>query len=544
MKEKRKRTPQAMQADPALLAIAARTNSIRLEAIEALFHVLKLGRRQTLFRQILRWFVDNTVYNPETRRDECIYHAAAVAGSIWVDCTVASVRAAVAYWRSLKIVCTERRSTPGGGKLPPRAWIDWRAVVSRCGGRVSDRGAVRGVPSAAPAVAAGRPGSLPAALAPLDEDHVPGAVPVVPAAVAPDCSGAAKTQDATCGGPGPSLPPLGGAASPTISAAATGGGPSPSCAPLDPDQPHSDGGPSPSSFSLPGGLVSMAVILAAARAVCSDTDSVTVTDPDDVDDSLRNSIRIRNVVPRRSAQWTAVRRLAAKAAALVHNGRAPADPRLRQTYLAAAAAALTLFRTPTPGQWLLSAAQCVADRRQSRSQGPVFNPIRYLMGVLRRQCSLLAIDVREDSEAEKDAAKTWFAGVMRPFEVAVELQCAAAVPAVASSPKPPVTAAARATAPSAEEWGAVAIELGLPPDASTAAIADAYRRRAVAAHCPAPGQGGDGDREKALESAADLEKGGAERQRETRAEGGGRKAAGEPAIACAGLPPSPFRPPP
>ena len=142
-----------------------------------------------------------------------------------------------------------------------------------------------------------------------------------------------------------------------------------------------------------------------------------------------------------------MRRLAAKAAALVHNGRAPADPRLRQTYLAAAAAALTLFRTPTPGQWLFSAAQCVADRRQSRSQGPVFNPIRYLMGVLRRQCSLLAIDVREDSEAEKDAAKTWFAGVMRPFEVAVELQCAAAVPAVASSPKPPVTAAARATAP-------------------------------------------------------------------------------------------------
>ena len=187
----------------------------------------------------------------------------------------------------------------------------------------------------------------------------------------------------------------------------------------------------------------MAVILAAARAVCSDTDSVTVTDPDDVDVSNSNSIRIRNVLPLRSAQWTAVRRLAAKAAALVHNGRAPADPRLRQTYLAAAAAALTLFRTPTPGQWLLSAAQCVADRRQSRSQGPVFNPIRYLMGVLRRQCSLLAIDVREDSEAEKDAAKTWFAGVMRPFEVAVELQCAAAVPAVASSPKPPVTAAAR-----------------------------------------------------------------------------------------------------
>ena len=190
-----------------------------------------------------------------------------------------------------------------------------------------------------------------------------------------------------------------------------------------------------------------------------------------------------------------MRRLAAKAAALVHNGRAPADPRLRQTYLAAAAAALTLFRTPTPGQWLLSAAQCVADRRQSRSQGPVFNPIRYLMGVLRRQCSLLAIDVREDSEAEKDAAKTWFAGVMRPFEVAVELQCAAAVPAVASSPKPPVTAAARDSA-SAEERGAVAIELGLPPDASTAAIADAYRRRAVAAHCPAPQGNGDGRRGK------------------------------------------------
>ena len=320
------------------------------------------------------------------------------------------------------------------------------------------------------------------------------------------------------------------------------GGPGPSCAKLDGNPPNSDGGPGPSSFSLPGGLVSMAVILAAARAVCSDTDSVTVTDPDDVDVSNSNSIRIRNVLPLRSARgppcdgWRPRPRRSSTTAA-------PADPRLRQTYLAAAAAALTLFRTPTPGQWLLSAAQCVADRRQSRSQGPVFNPIRYLMGVLRRQCSLLAIDVREDSEAEKDAAKTWFAGVMRPFEVAVELQCAAAVPAVASSPKPPVTAAAR---DSAKRRGVG--RGGHRTGPATRRQHGRDRRRLPAPRrrraLPCPGAGRRWGPRKSPGIRGDLEKGGAERQREPRAEGGGRKAAGEPAIASLAFPTSPFRPPP
>ena len=108
---------------------------------------MELGPRQTSLRQVLRWFLDNEVYDPETRRSECIYHAADVARSIWVDCGIASIRASVAFWRGLRIIRVERRSTPGGGKLPPRAWIDWRAVVSRCGGRVSDRGAVRGGPA-------------------------------------------------------------------------------------------------------------------------------------------------------------------------------------------------------------------------------------------------------------------------------------------------------------------------------------------------------------------------------------------------------------
>ena len=43
-----------------------------------------------------------------------------------------------------------------------------------------------------------------------------------------------------------------------------------------------------------------------------------------------------------------------------------------------------------------------------------------------------------------------------------------------------------ATAQSAEEWGTVAIELGLPPDAGAAAIADAYQRPAVTARLPCP----------------------------------------------------------
>ena len=228
MKRNGKNGKHADADAPALLEAAARSASIQLEQIEELFRALKLGRRQTSRRQVLRWFVDHATYNPDSGARR-VHLPRRGRGRLDLGGLQRGLDPrAVAYWRSLKIVCTERRSTPGGGKLPPRAWIDWRAVVSRCGGRVSDRGAVRGVPSAAPAVAAGRPGSLPAALAPLDEDHVPGAVPVVPAAVAPDCSGAAKTQDATCGGPGPSLPPLGARRARQFPPLLPGGGPSPS----------------------------------------------------------------------------------------------------------------------------------------------------------------------------------------------------------------------------------------------------------------------------------------------------------------------------
>ncbi len=494
MRRKRKRA--RIEQDPALLTIAAKTYSIRLQAIEGLFHALELGPRQTSLRQVLRWFMDNTVYNPETRRDECIYHAADVARSIWVDCGLASIRASVAYWRALRIVRTEKRSTPGGGKLPPRAWIDWRAVVSRCGGRVSDRGAVRGGPTVA-TEAAGRPGAIPAGL-PTLEDVPAGSVPTALDPVAADCTPAAETHNATSGGPSPSSPQIDPACATAASAHSTNGGPSPSFAQTGENQDATNGGPSPSSFSLHGGLVSMEVILAAARAVCSDTDTVSVTDPDDVDDRIRISNRIscRNVLARRSAAWSDVRRLAAQAAGVVHNGRAPTDQGLRKIYLAAAAAALTLFRTRTPGQWLLGAARCVADRRQSRSQERVHDPVRYLMGVLRSQCGLLAIKLSDDQAA----CKNWFAAVMRPFEIAVELQCVTIPAARPTTARPgmtePVAKAAGATAPSAAEWQRVAIELGLAPDASTREIDDAYQRRAASMHCPAPQHGGNGQAEK------------------------------------------------
>ena len=179
---------------PALLEAAARSASIQLEQIEVLFTALELGPRQTSLRQVLRWFTDNTVYNPETqRRDECIYHAADVARSIWIDCGLALQScASVAYWRA-RIVRTENRShARGWAKLPPRAWIDWRAVVSRCGGRVSDRGAVRGGPTVAPPEAAGRPGAIPAGLPTLEDSfpRVPSR-PHLDPPVAADCTPAA-----------------------------------------------------------------------------------------------------------------------------------------------------------------------------------------------------------------------------------------------------------------------------------------------------------------------------------------------------------------
>ena len=91
MKRNGKNGKHAHADAPALLEAAARSASIQLEQIEELFRALKLGRRQTSRRQVLRWFVDHATYNPDSGCAECIYHAAAVAGSIWVDCSVASV---------------------------------------------------------------------------------------------------------------------------------------------------------------------------------------------------------------------------------------------------------------------------------------------------------------------------------------------------------------------------------------------------------------------------------------------------------------------
>ena len=141
-----------------------------------------------------------------------------------------------------------------GGRLFPQRWIDWRAVVSRCAGRASDRGAVRGVPSAE-----GPPPRVGAL--------VPGWPPPGPAPPSSPPSSRLQRSRENPGchmrGPWSKFASL-WAASPTISAAATGGGPeSHSCGDWTRIRPHAAGGPSPSSFSLPGGLVSMAVILAA-----------------------------------------------------------------------------------------------------------------------------------------------------------------------------------------------------------------------------------------------------------------------------------------
>ncbi len=537
MKRNGKNGKHAHADAPALLEAAARSASIQLEQIEELFRALKLGRRQTSRRQVLRWFVDHATYNPDSGRAECIYHAADVARSIWVDCGHASICAAVAYWRALKIIRTERRATPGGGKLPPRAWIDWRAVVSRCGGRVCDRGAVRGGPSAAPAVAAGRPGSLPAALPPLDEDRVPGAVPPGLASAIGEYNDGGEIHNATSGGPGPSSPPLGGAAERGISAAPTSGGPGPSCAKLDGNPPNSDGGPGPSSAAktlLHGALISTEVILAAARAVVCVSDSVSVTDPDDVDVSNSNSIRIRNVLPLRSAPWTAVRRLAAQAAAIVYDGRAPTSHEVRRTFLAAAAAALTLFQTRAPGQWLLTAARTIAARKRRPDLGRITAFLPYMAGILRAECWALGIREIED----RDRARNWFSQVMRPFELAVDLQFAAGA---LQAPQPPP----RATAPSCLSMASLsederrAIVAGNEEfDASRLAELDAgapilgamdrylLGKRAArlrAACSPAPQGNGDGRAEKTLESRGELEQGGAARQDEAKDEGGRMK---------------------
>ena len=276
----------------------------------------------------------------------------------------------------------------------------------------------------------------------------------------------------------------------------------------------------------------MECVLACARTVCSCSDSVTVTDPDDVDDRISFRIGFRNVVPRRSARWSAVRRLAADAAKIVHHGRAPADPKLRQTYLAAAALALTLFRTRTPGQWLLSAAQCVADRATSRSQERINDPVRYLAGVLRAQCGLLAIQITDD----QPALRNWFAAVMRPFEIAVELQGIVVMPEAA---KPPAPAPVEPALPPAtrEETRDMLRAAAAAGDGVSGDLLRRYERNdAIAARraaepaapSPAPGQGSEPGFENALEITGRLEQGGAERQDET-GTGGQGPGAREPA---------------
>ena len=269
MKRNGKNGKHAHADAPALLEAAARSASIQLEQIEELFAALKLGRRQTSRRQVLRWFRRPRHVQSRQRAASASTTPPTWPGSIWVDCGHASICAAVAYWRATEIIRTERRSTPGGGELPPRAWIDWRAVVSRCGGRVSDRGAVRGGPSAAPAVAAGRPGpSRPPCLR-WTRTTVPGAVPPGLASAVGDCNGGGEIHDATSGGPGPSSPPLGAKAEPVEFPPHL-----PPGALVQVARSWTETRPTPMgalvqvrSNPLHGGLVSMAVILAAARGL-------------------------------------------------------------------------------------------------------------------------------------------------------------------------------------------------------------------------------------------------------------------------------------
>ena len=116
---------------PALLEAAARSASIQLEQIEELFRALKLGRRQTSRRQVLRWFVDHATYNPDSGRAECIYHARR-RGQVDLGGSAVTPRSAPRWptGGALKIVRTEAarrragencRRAPGSTGVPSSA---------------------------------------------------------------------------------------------------------------------------------------------------------------------------------------------------------------------------------------------------------------------------------------------------------------------------------------------------------------------------------------------------------------------------------------
>jgi hypothetical protein len=466
MAKNRNRTDAPLSpAEQPLLALAAGSYAERLGTIENLFARLDLDPRKRSLRDVLRWFLDHLAWDESEGRELCLYHAASVTASMWVQCGRRSVRSAVAFWRALGVIrLAPERKGPGGGRVPPRAWIDWATVLLRCGVRDSDPDSVPGGTSAAMrACVAGATGSLPSPL-PASDPADPSSAEDLDAGSVPEAeeeyTAEADRPYDTFGGPGAMEA---GLVAPFHHA---DGGPGA----MARTPPHPDGGPGATAPSLHGVWISKEHALACARAVVSDSVSVSVVDVDRNSNSDQTSARAR--VP-----WAEVKRLAAKAAGIVYGGHAPTSAAARRTYLAAAAMALTLFRTRTAGHWLLAAAEATHERRVlgARTDRRVGDPVRYLVGVLRNNCFTLGGVEPIDDER---VARNWFSLLCQPFETAVELHCAP------SPPLPPIAGAgdektSEKQGPAAEQGAKrdkpEAALVRIDPDAEAGTVATAAR---------------------------------------------------------------------
>jgi hypothetical protein len=337
----------------------------------------KTGAKPT-YAAVLRWLVDHGA----VERSDVEAHAGRIGGSYWVDVSERTVYRALAFWKSIGVLILRNRVDDNGTKLPPHAKVDWGSVLGILG--VQRSGSVPSLPSADDW------GGRPSVAGPPGDTELS------------DQSTAAGARDerqfsppSTSGCPGDR------SADPTDNRAHSDGCPGDNGrTPTDTGSRvrPSPGGPGDKPNLLHGAWPSVERVLACARTVCSDSDSVTV------DDVVSSGVR--------KADWCHIERLAAEGARIIYGrgGLSAASPEAQKALLASALLALTVFNP----EWFLRSARLMGP---AVARGVVNCPHRYLITVLRSNC----FQVGCVGNAAGDISPDWFGAVMFCAERAVNL---------------------------------------------------------------------------------------------------------------------------